>query len=315
MSTTGKNNGTHHQGAHFDSSSHYLVVPRIMVGPRVSFGGKTVEVPSEGLRSGKTAAVVPPAPDGDGTVFVSIVSYRDGERCGDTIKSIFESAANPENVVVGVVEQNSPDDSFCLEQYCKKYGFETIKRLKVREGVTKILVQPDEQHSCPRYDQVRLIAFHDLQAKGPTFSRSLVHHVLGNEEYCLQIDAHSRLAPSWDVLLKQEWKKIGNEFAVLSSIPPSLDDMNEFLPTGLKAKQVPRQCVIKHRDNGVPDYDTITENSFVTDLEKPLLSHGWSAAYSFSKCHLEESVPYDPFSHWAMPTEQFVRYARMWTRG
>lgn len=51
------------------------------------------------------------------------------------------------------------------------------------------------------------------------------------------------------------------------------------------------------------------------DLERPLLSHGWSAAFSFAKCHLEEAVPYDPFSYYAMPVEQFGRYARMWTRG
>lgn len=61
--------------------------------------------------------------------------------------------------------------------------------------------------------------------------------------------------------------------------------------------------------------DFVTEEAKAIDLEKPLLSHSWSAAYSFSKCHLEESVPYDPFSHYAMPVEQFVRYARMWTRG
>lgn len=63
------------------------------------------------------------------------------------------------------------------------------------------------------------------------------------------------------------------------------------------------------------DFESITEKAEAIDLETPLLSHGWSAAYSFSKCHLEESVPYDPFSHYAMPVEQFVRYARMWTRG
>jgi hypothetical protein len=51
------------------------------------------------------------------------------------------------------------------------------------------------------------------------------------------------------------------------------------------------------------------------DLEKPLLSHGWSAAFSFAKCHFEESVPHDPFAPWAKPIEQFPSYARLWTRG
>ena len=46
----------------------------------------------------------------------------DGERCAETLKSIFENAKNPDKVVVGVVEQNAPDDKFCIEQYCKSFG-------------------------------------------------------------------------------------------------------------------------------------------------------------------------------------------------
>lgn len=53
----------------------------------------------------------------------------------------------------------------------------------------------------------------------------------------------------------------------------------------------------------------------VENLQKPLLSHAWSAGFSFSKCHLEESVPYDPFTPYVMGVEQFARFARLWTRG
>jgi hypothetical protein len=176
----------------------------------------------------------------------------DGERCGETLKSIFETAHNPDKIVVGLVEQNAPEDVFCLEQYCKTYGLETIKRHSVRKDMTKVVANQDERSKCPRYNQVRLVAFHDLQAKGPNYSRSLVHHVLGNEEYCLQMDAHAKLAPDWDLHMKQEWKAVGNEFAVLSTIPPSVDDMVDMVPTGARGNQVPRQCKILHKDNGVP---------------------------------------------------------------
>jgi hypothetical protein len=53
----------------------------------------------------------------------------------------------------------------------------------------------------------------------------------------------------------------------------------------------------------------------VEGLEKPLLSHGWSAGFSFSKCHLEEAAPYDAYTPYVMGVEQFARYARFWTRG
>jgi hypothetical protein len=46
----------------------------------------------------------------------------DGERCGATLQSIFENALHPEKVIVGVVEQNDPEDAMCVEEYCKKYG-------------------------------------------------------------------------------------------------------------------------------------------------------------------------------------------------
>jgi hypothetical protein len=51
------------------------------------------------------------------------------------------------------------------------------------------------------------------------------------------------------------------------------------------------------------------------DLEQPLLSVGWSAAFSFAKCHLEETTPSDNYAPYAMPVEQFSRFARFWTRG
>lgn len=45
-------------------------------------------------------------------------------------------------------------------------------------------------------------------------------------------------------------------------------------------------------------------------LEKPLLSHAWSPAFSFSKCHIEETAPYDPFTTYIMAAEAFPRFAR-----
>jgi Glycosyltransferase (GlcNAc) len=62
------------------------------------------------------------------------------------------------------------------------------------------------------------------------------------------------------------------------------------------------------------DYETPADSKAV-DLDKPQLSLGWSAAFSFAKCHLEETVPNDPFAPYAMPIEQFSRFSRLWTRG
>lgn len=46
----------------------------------------------------------------------------DGERCAQTIKSVFENAKNPDKVIVGLIEEAEPNDILCLEQYCLENG-------------------------------------------------------------------------------------------------------------------------------------------------------------------------------------------------
>ena len=46
----------------------------------------------------------------------------DGQRCAETIKSIFDNAKDPDKVIIGVIEQNDPADDFCLSAYCEFYG-------------------------------------------------------------------------------------------------------------------------------------------------------------------------------------------------
>ncbi|KAL7563395.1 hypothetical protein ACA910_016495 [Epithemia clementina (nom. ined.)] len=244
----------------------------------------------------------------DGSIFVSIVSYRDGERCAATIKSIFENAKRPEKVVVGLVEQNNYEDAYCLDEYCRSYGALVFEKQKTGTEVSKIVRNEKEEVKCPYLPQIRLLATNDVAARGPMYARSLMRKLLGNEEFCLQLDAHSTMAQHWDVGLTSEWQSTNNEFAVLSTIPMDFAMMAE------KKTFVPRQCVIRMQDNGVPNYE-VEPDAYVEGHSRPLLSHAWSAALSFAKCHLEETVPYDPFSFYAMPVEQFVRYARMWTRG
>ena len=180
---------------------------------------------------------------------------------------------------------------------------------------TKIVRNVKEALKCPHLDQIRLLAIHHYAAKGPMYARSLIRKVLGNEQFCLQIDAHSTLSKHWDEGLSKEWQTINNDFAVLSTIPLSTTENNNNNKKKDKDKSyVPRQCQVTFQDNGIPNYDLLP-NTYVDRYSTPLLSHAWSAAFSFAKCHLEETVPYDPFSQYTMEVEQFVRYTRMWTRG
>jgi len=66
----------------------------------------------------------------------------------------------------------------------------------------------------------------------------------------------------------------------------------------------------------IPYIPTQSESDgYVKGISKPALAQYWSAAFSFAKCHLEESVPYDNFAPQLFDAEQFTRYVRMFTRG
>lgn len=265
----------------------------------------------------------------------------DGERCAQTLKSIFDNAKNPDKVIVGLIEEVASEDTSCLEQYCLDngkldlHGVKThtpnsidmhlilsicigvtfIQRQTIRADMTKIIAHDEELQRCPRFNQIRLLSKYNIAAKGPTDARALTRKILGNEEFCMQIDAHTSFVKDWDQVAKEEWQSTGNEFAIISTAPARMGEQEEYESwTGSKHGEVPRQCMPKILDNYIPDFQAPADGKAV-DLEKPLLSHAWSPAFSFSKCHIEETAPYDPFTTYVMAAEAFPRYARLWTRG
>jgi Glycosyltransferase (GlcNAc) len=204
----------------------------------------------------------------------------DGERCGETLRSLFENAVDPNKIVVGLVEQNAPEDKFCLEQYCSHFGVNTNKRQNVREGVVKIMTNDKARESCPYYNQVRLVAYHHIQAKGPTLARSMARKVIGNEEFCMQIDAHTDFVRGWDELAVTEWKKTENEFGILSNVPADKAAKDSYTEGAEKFAEVPRQCVVRFLDNGFPVSVPSNDVFIVLHSSRPLSSPQSTASRS-----------------------------------
>lgn len=184
----------------------------------------------------------------------------DGERCAETLKSIFENANDPSKVYIGLIEQNAPEDKFCLDEYCSSFGSSILKKQQVRKDMWKVQLDPSKAESCPRYNQIRKVAFHHYSAKGPMYARSMTRKLLANEQYCMQIDAHSQFVKDWDVVAKSEWLATQNEFAILSTTPASSALKHEYGEGGAKHNMVPRNCEVMFRDNGFPVslYDEIS---------------------------------------------------------
>jgi hypothetical protein len=127
-------------------------------------------------------------------------------------------------------------------------GVKSIRKQRIRADMTKVIVEP-ERKNCPRIDQIHLVSVFNVAAKGPADARALTRKIIGNQEYCLQIDAHTKFRAEWDKEAIDQWKMIGNEFAILSTVPADLKEESEYEGwTGSKKGEVPRQCLVKIPD-------------------------------------------------------------------
>lgn len=310
-------NGNH--GRVFDGKSFTDVDP-----PPSTHDFLPIPVPPTARRESSDAT------NNDVSIFVSIPQFRDGRRCGRTLKRLFDMAKHPNRVYVGLIEQTDPDrpddDPTCLQEYCALLGHDmwTPEEKEEESG------DEDEQeklthtrrdkmyNDCPRVaSQIRSIRFAHLNAKGPAYARSFVRKLVGNEEYCMQIDAAADFTKYWDELAIQQWSLVQNEYAILSNVPERDKNygIGGMIGEGVAAAEVPRQCAIKIGSEGVPLISSIADGKAV-GLVSPLLTAGtYSSSFTFAKCHLETNVPYDPFTAQLIETEVFPHYARLWTRG
>lgn len=256
----------------------------------------------------------PPQPPAGGrvgarpSIFVGISAFRDA-RCGITLMEIFGKAAHPERVAVGVVDQvrrqgggggSSPggspgggggDDPGCLAVYCR----EMLKRTG----------------RCPHEKQVRLLTVDYLASAGPVVARARQQSLLRDaDEFCLQVDAHTMLLPGWDEKLLAEWRSTENEHAVLSTY---VRRTSEYGQNVNGRWEVPHLCktvwggangLVRNADAGAAVW-----------LPKPKLTPLWGAGMSFSKCHAERRVPYDPRLKQIFDGEEFSRAMRLWSFG
>jgi hypothetical protein len=122
------------------------------------------------------------------SIFVRIASYRDTE-CGPTIVDLFEKAANPSRLRVGV----------CL-QYAPKRDSPNLRLGKWAP-------------------QVELIRVRSAESRGVCWARAQTETLYRGECYSLQVDSHSRFAPGFDDYLVDALARANTEKAVLSCSP------------------------------------------------------------------------------------------------
>lgn len=220
------------------------------------------------------------------TVFVSVASYRD-KYCSRTLESMYENAAYPESVFVGLCIQNSEEDEECFLQNpaLEKYG-----------------------------PNIRTINLAHFEAKGPTWARYLCTTLMQDEDYFLQIDSHTLFDKDWDrklVAMVEDIKaNTPSTNVVISHYPPAYEDHNN-----------------KKRDKQIVDticQSFFNERGMVSFLGAEgvdMKKHRYvqtphiAAGMFFCEGKCIKEVPYDPYLPNLFVGEEILHSARVWTSG
>eukprot|EP01060_Flectonema_neradi_P040462 TRINITY_DN9218_c0_g1_i1.p1 TRINITY_DN9218_c0_g1~~TRINITY_DN9218_c0_g1_i1.p1 ORF type:complete len:435 (+),score=55.09 TRINITY_DN9218_c0_g1_i1:63-1367(+) len=234
--------------------------------------------------------VIPESP----TVHVLIAAYRD-KLCGRTVAELFNYSATPDKLTVGVIEQFEEGDMRCLEDYCRRM-----------EEMTP--------GHCPYKNQIRIKELPAHSMHGPMHARSFSGELLGDEDFCLQVDAHTQPTKNWDTRLIEEWSHAENEYAVLSTYLQRVEDMasREIGSNINNWHEVPLMCSTVGGMFGMVRNQQASAGKMLT---RPLRSCFWGAGFSFSKCHAERRVPHDPHTRGVFDGEEFTRAIRLFTHG
>ena len=217
-----------------------------------------------------------------GTIFVSVASYRD-EECSMTLDTLFNNAAYPERIFVGICEQN-------------KTGMP--KELCMSSKVTKYI------------DNIRITTMDHKDAKGPTYARYYCADLWRGEQYFLQIDSHTTFVKNWDldlIWMINQIKSDPNESSrpVLSAYPPTKEQMD--------------LSGFPEMDNGKLNKDNIPSFlcgwSEASDVPKRSNKPWAAAGFMFLEANFLYSVPFDPNLSHLFQLEETLFSARLWTNG
>lgn len=209
-------------------------------------------------------------------IFVQIASYRDPE-CQWTVKDLFEKAAHPERIFVGICWQFDPEeDAHCFE------------------------IEP------PLPDQVRVDPYNHQESKGVCWARSRTQALWEGEEYTLMIDSHMRFVEGWDDKMIAELDACESPKPVITCHPASYTPPNNL-------QENPKNTILRAHMYA-SDGDIRFKGEFLDKTpDKPLNGAFIAAGFIFAKADIIREVPYDPYLYFNQ--EEVSLAARFYTWG
>ena len=217
-------------------------------------------------------------------IFISIASYCD-ELLFFTINDCIAKAKYPENITLGIVDQNENTQK------------EKIDNLDFSK-------------------QIRYVYVNNIDTLGVSWARNIAFSLWDNENYLLQIDSHMLFEENWDdTLIKQheDLLKISKK-PIISTYPYDFQFDEENNPTFKKPSS---DYVLELR----PHPDTLLEDESAVlrfrakhkKSSKPVEGCHMAAGFIFTDASFIEEVPYDPYLYFH--GEEQSLSIRAYTRG
>lgn len=206
-------------------------------------------------------AITPIDPD-SATIFVSVASYRD-KQCSKTIQDLYEKAAYPNRIFVGIVQQNFDTDAECITE--------------------------DNNH-------IRILRMKAADAQGPCLARYHATKLYRGETFFLQIDSHTRFIDKWDQLLINIYmgyqRLINTDKIVISHYPLSFDVHSNNLPANYQNLTTSYHKIFQNTD-GIMQFEAAIINSFdpTTVCKRQPIA---AAGFMFGLGRMLRDVPFDP---------------------
>jgi hypothetical protein len=216
------------------------------------------------------------------TIFVSVASYRD-DVCNTTLKSIYENASNPNNIFVGICQQNKDGDPDCL------MGFENNPNIKI-------------------------IRIPYTEAKGPTYARYICSTLWDGEEYFMQIDSHTKFVKGWDTKCIDMIKRIKSTGLsmkpILSHYPKEIKHYKEN--NDKYRHSVPRMCKSFFNSRDMLSF----MGAEILDTKDDFYNTPYIAAgMMFSEAYFLNELPFDPELPYLFVGEEILHSIRFYTHG
>ncbi len=220
------------------------------------------------------------------TIFIALASYCEPE-LDLTIQDAIDKADNPASLRFGI---------------CHQYDVEG---------------EPDISESCVDHRlgdlRFRIVKFDHRDSQGGCWARHLVQTMYADEDYTLQIDAHSRFVDHWDSALIDMMKRFPSAKPMITGFPPlyfrengvdrltRLDDMENLNTT--VCKQWASEGWIHHPSEEIPANNAI----------KPRRTRFLSGAFVFTLGQWNREVMQDPEHYYT--GEEFALTLRSFTSG